>query len=110
MTLIPALQHYVDRLPLEEFEQSDWVTLHADLVSYLAEFLIRRYGASWEVADDPDGPVGYQYVIEATGFDGVVRRVDPFAVVAGEFQELPVEVVRMLATAEYALGLTVVVE
>ncbi|MFJ7177522.1 hypothetical protein ACIQXA_14225 [Streptomyces massasporeus] len=105
MSLIPALQDYVSRAPLDEFEQSDWITLHADLMSYVADYLIQKHGASWSVADDPATPRGYRFVIEATGRDGQPRRVDPFQVVSKEFDSLPIEITRMLASAELALHL-----
>ncbi|MFE2527588.1 hypothetical protein ACFXEL_25460 [Streptomyces sp. NPDC059382] len=105
MTLIPALQEYVTRAPLGEFEQSDWITLHSDLMSYVADYLIQKHGARWEVADDPSAPRGYRYVIEATGRDGVVRRIDPADVVRKEFSSLPIEIPRMLASAELTLRL-----
>ncbi|MFE2850399.1 hypothetical protein ACFXJO_04610 [Streptomyces lavendulae] len=110
LTLIPALQAYVERLPFSEFEQSDWATIHMDLTSYLADVLIRRHGAAWKIEDDPTSPVGYRYVIEAKGLDGIARRVDPTDVVAIEFHEQPVTIIRMLANAEYTLRLTPVVE
>ncbi|MGW0766898.1 hypothetical protein [Streptomyces sp. NPDC002676] len=106
MSLIPALQDWVSRAPLNEFEQADWITLHADLTCYLADFLIQRYGARWAVEDDPTAPRGYRYVIEATGFDGQPHRIDPAEIVRMEFADLPIEIVRMLATAELNLGLT----
>ncbi|MDT9697331.1 hypothetical protein [Streptomyces sp. P17] len=64
MSLIPALQDYVSRAPLDEFEQSDWITLHADLMSYVADYLIQKHGARWSVADDPAAPRGYRFVID----------------------------------------------
>ncbi|BDH07723.1 MULTISPECIES: hypothetical protein [Streptomyces] len=43
MSLISAPQDYVSRAPFDEFEQSDWVTLHADPMSYGADYLVRRH-------------------------------------------------------------------
>ncbi|MFD4241517.1 hypothetical protein ACFWP3_07975 [Streptomyces sp. NPDC058525] len=107
MSLIPALQDYVSRAPLGEFEQSDWITLHSDLMSYVADYLIQKHGAQWGgVADDPSAPRGYRYVIEATGRDGRTRRIDPADVVQKEFSSLPIEITRMLASAELTLRLT----
>lgn len=105
MSLIPALQDYVSRAPLDEFEQSDWITLHADLTAYVADFLIQKYGARWAVADDSTVPRGYRYVIEATGRDGQTHRTDPTEIVRMEFASPPIEIVRMLASAELTLGL-----
>ncbi|WP_256096944.1 hypothetical protein [Streptomyces agglomeratus] len=106
LTLIPALQNYVSRLPLNDFEDSDWVTLHSDLIAYVADYLIQKHGARWNAVADADMPRGYRYVIEASGRDGEVRRVDPADVVMKEFRNLPVEIVRMLASAELTLNLS----
>ncbi|GHJ27151.1 hypothetical protein TPA0910_15840 [Streptomyces hygroscopicus subsp. sporocinereus] len=106
LALMPGLQHYVDRLPLGEFEQSDWITLHTDLTSYLGDVLVRRHGAAWKKVDDQSSPAGYRYLIEAEALDGKTRRVEPYDVVMEEFQHLPIDVGRMLANAEAVLGLT----
>ncbi|WP_031225611.1 hypothetical protein [Streptomyces roseochromogenus] len=106
MSVIPALDDYVSRAPLSEFEESDWITLHLDLASYVADFLIQKYGAHWTVVDDPAGAAGFRYVIEVVGLDGQTRRVDPIDVVAKEFANRPIEIVRMLASAELTLNLS----
>ncbi|MBP8539111.1 hypothetical protein [Streptomyces sp. MK37H] len=106
LALMPGLQNYVDRLPLGEFEQSDWITLHTDLTSYLGDVLVRRHGAAWKKAADPSSPVGYRYLIEAEGLDGAPHRVEPYDVVMEEFRHLPIAIARMLANAEAALRLT----
>jgi hypothetical protein len=106
LNLVPVLQNYVSRLPLSQFEQSDWVTLHSDLMSYVADFLIRRHGARWLVVDDSTTPRGYRYVIEAEGRDGETRRIDPADVVRAEFDNSPIGITRMLASAELTLRLT----
>ncbi|MFF2329174.1 MULTISPECIES: hypothetical protein [unclassified Streptomyces] len=105
LSLIPALQNYVSRLPLDQFEQSDWATLHSDLMSYVSDFLIQGHGGRWVVVDDPAVPRGYRYVIEVEGRDGGSRKIDPADVVMAEFKNLPIEIARMLASAELALGL-----
>ncbi|MEV4433421.1 hypothetical protein [Streptomyces sp. NPDC049585] len=106
LNLLPALQHYVSRLPLQEFEQSDWVTLHSDLTSYLADVLIRCREAWWEAVADPSAPRGFRYVVEAVGLDGQRHQVEPYAVVMEEFRHLPIEITRMIANAEVTLGVT----
>lgn len=105
LILIPALQDYVDRAPLDEFEQSDWITFRCDLVSYLADVIIRRHGAAWRIADDPRHPRGYCYVLEARGQEGNIHRVDPFDVITLELREPRIEIVSLIATAEYTLHL-----
>jgi hypothetical protein len=106
LSLVPAMQNYVSRLPFQEFEQSDWVTLQSDLMSYVADFLIRRHSACWRVVDDSTTPRGYRYVVEAQGRDGETRRIDPVDVVLKEFDNMPIEITRMLASAELTLRLT----
>ncbi|WP_256725594.1 hypothetical protein [Streptomyces sp. IMTB 2501] len=108
--LLPGLQNYVDRLPLGEFEQSDWIRLHTDLTSYLGDLLVRRRGAAWTKVDDMNSPVGYRYFVEATGLDGKRYRVEPYDVVMEEFENLPIEIGRMIANAEAVLHLTPVVD
>lgn len=103
--LVPYLQNYVSRLPLGEFERSDWATLHSDLLSYVADFLIRVHGAHWVVVEDLTMPGRYRYVIEASGREREVRRVDPADVVANELKDPPVEISRLLASAELTLQL-----
>lgn len=110
LVLLPGLQSYVDRLPLGEFEQSDWITLHTDLTSYLGDLLVRRHGAVWTKVDDATSPAGYRYLVEATGLDGKRHRVEPYDVVMEEFENLPVEIGRMVANAEAVLDLTPVVD
>ncbi|MET7526672.1 hypothetical protein [Streptomyces sp900116325] len=106
LTLLPGLQNYVDRLPLGEFEQQDWITLHTDLTSYLGDLLVHRRGAVWTKVDDQSSPAGYRYLIEARGLDGKTYRVEPFDVVMEEFENLPIEITRMIANAEAVLHLT----
>ncbi|MFE9558905.1 hypothetical protein ACFYOD_36305 [Streptomyces sp. NPDC006703] len=110
LSLVPALQNYVSRLPLAQFEQPDWATLHSDLTSFLADVLVRRHNAAWQVVDDPHGQLGYRYVIEAQGLDGNPHRVDPADVVLTEFREQPIEITRMLAKAELTLRLSRTIE
>jgi hypothetical protein len=110
LTLLPHLQNYVDRLPLGEFEQSDWITLHTDLTSYLGDLLVRRREAMWTKVDDRSSPARYRYFIEARGLDGKVYRVEPYDVVMEEFEHLPIEIGRLIANAEASLHVTPTVD
>lgn len=100
---LPGIQNYVSRLPLGEFEQSDWITLHTDLVSFLGDVLVRRRGARWKKVDDPEAPAGHRYFVEAIGLDGEAYQVEPYDVVMEEFEHLPIDISRMLANAEAVL-------
>ncbi|WP_432067173.1 hypothetical protein [Streptomyces sp. C10-9-1] len=103
LAALPGLQNYVSRLPLEEFEQSDWITLHTDLVSFLGDVLVRRRRGLWKRIESAQSPTAYQYVIEAPGLDGNLYQVEPYDVVMEEFEHLPIEITRMIANAEAAL-------
>ena len=81
LALLPGLQNYVSRLPLDQFEQSDWITLHSDLTSYLADVLVRRRNATWQKVDDSSSPTGSRFFIVATGIDGAVHQIEPYDVV-----------------------------
>jgi len=104
LSVLPYLQVYISQMPLDEFETEDWATLHADVVSFLAKVMTVRYGASWQIRDAPDSPRGYRYVLRATDARGATHEVDPFEVVAQEFQRRPIDVGRMLASTELSLG------
>ncbi|WP_236239950.1 hypothetical protein [Streptomyces sp. CC228A] len=103
LVLMPGLQNYTDRLPLGEFEQSDWITLHTDLTAYLGDVLALRHGAAWIKVVDRQSPTGYRFFVQAEGLDGAVHMVEPFDVVMEEFQNLPIEIARMIANAEAVL-------
>ena len=104
LSVLPYLQVYISQMPLDEFETEDWATLHADVVSFLAKVMTVRYGATWQIRDAPDSPRGYRYVLRATDARGATHEVDPFEVVAQEFQRRPIDVARMLASTELSLG------
>ncbi|GAA3297007.1 hypothetical protein [Streptomyces cinereospinus] len=110
LLLLPGLQSYVDRLPLGEFEQSDWIGLHTDLTSFLGDLLVRRHGARWAQVADSTSPAGHRYLVEAKGLDGKQYRVEPYDVVMEEFENLPIEIGRMIANAEAVLKLLPVVD
>ncbi|GAA2569285.1 hypothetical protein GCM10010435_49010 [Winogradskya consettensis] len=102
-TLIPRLQRYVEALPLAEFEADDWFTLQTDLATFLGRLAAVRRAAYWGVRAAPSTPRGYRYVVATA--DG--RAADPYEIVALEFQEDVVDVVRMIATVEATLDAAV---
>ncbi|MER6307911.1 hypothetical protein [Streptomyces sp. NPDC001657] len=104
LILIGPLQGYVSRLPLDEFEPDDWVTLHNDLAAYVADVGIREHGASWQALDDETSPRGFRYVIQGVAHDGEAGYAEPFDVVMEEFGNLPIQIARMLANAEVTIG------
>ncbi|MGW0668206.1 hypothetical protein [Streptomyces sp. NPDC002746] len=106
LTLIPGLQKYVDRLPLSDFEQSDWIALHTDLTAYLGDLMVRRHNATWVKVSDSSSPTGYRYLIEATGIDGATYHAEPYDVAMEEFERLPIKITRMVANTEAVLHVT----
>ncbi|WP_082772020.1 hypothetical protein [Actinoplanes sp. TFC3] len=102
-TVIPYLQQYVDELPLDEFEDEDWFTLHNDLVSFVARLQAVRRNAIWQIREDTNAPRGYRYVLVAADAQDTVHFVDPYDVVALEFQQDQIDVVRLAATIEATL-------
>ncbi|MEV6491971.1 hypothetical protein AB0M20_25645 [Actinoplanes sp. NPDC051633] len=106
VSVLPYLQSYINELPLEEFENSDWATLHTDIVSFLARVMAVDRRATWQVREAPNSPRGYRYVLRATDAQGNAHDVDPFEVVAQEFQRRPIDVARMVADTELSLGAT----
>jgi hypothetical protein len=98
--LLAHLERYVSGLPLDELDEDDWMILRTQLVAAVAQTVIAREGAAWSVRPDERSPAGYRFVLERAT-DG--RWVDPFAVVLNELRERPIEVTRMLATAEMAI-------
>ncbi|MFF2013324.1 hypothetical protein ACFVWY_30265 [Streptomyces sp. NPDC058195] len=106
LVLLLGFQGYVKRLPFEEFEQSDWIALHADMTSYLGDLLVLRHGARWKKIPDQISLVGYRYVVEARGLDGRTRHVEPYDVAMEEFENPPIEIGRMVANAEAVLCVT----
>jgi hypothetical protein len=104
LILLGPLQEYVSRLPLDQFEQDDWITVHSDLASYLADVLISRHGAAWQSVPDSASPRGFRYLIKAQGLDGSQRYIDPYEVVLEEFRNPPIQIARMIANAEASLG------
>lgn len=105
LTLLPYLQRYVSELPLDEFEERDWVTLHTDLASFVAEVMVRKHAAAWVVREAPGTPRGFRYVLEVRNPSGT-GVVDPFEVVAAELRSRPIEIIRMVASAELTAGAT----
>jgi hypothetical protein len=100
--LVPYLDEFLSGLPFDRLDEEDWVVLEARLVAYLAQLLNTEHSTRWDVREDANNPEGFRYVLRLT--TPTDRWVDPFAVVANELHNRPVEVTRMLATAELAIG------
>jgi hypothetical protein len=56
------------------------------------------------VLADERSATGYWYVLERTDSEGRTRVLNPFALVFDELKQRPIEVTRMLATAELVVG------
>jgi hypothetical protein len=103
-TLLPHVAMLLAELPLDELTDDDWKALHLQLVAFVAQVLIHRSGARWSVLADDRSVTGYWYVLERTDGEGRTRILNPFALVFDELKERPIEVTRMLATAELVVG------
>jgi hypothetical protein len=103
LSVMPYLQTWIADMPLDQFETEDWATLHADIVSFLARVMRDKYGATWHVRESEQSPRGFRYVLRNIDARGT-HDVDPFEVVAQEFQRRPIDVARMLASTELTLG------
>jgi hypothetical protein len=99
--LLPYLQAYVSRLPLEALDDG----LLAQLAAYVARWMIVSFGGDWRVVEVPGTRRELRYVVEVTNPLGERRWVDPFAVAVHELRHPPVEVARMLANAEAVTGM-----
>lgn len=96
--LVRPLQAHVDAIDLDTVSRDEIESVHTDLAAFLAEHLIRTFGAHWESMLDGAGPA---WVVALNG-----REVDPFDVAHDEIVHRPVIVARLLAKGEVALGVT----
>ena len=103
LAFLPYLNRFVADQDYDEFDEDDWRYLHTVLAAYIADVLIRKYGAHWRLRQDSRGP---NYMLVATGYDGHEYEVSPMDVVYDDFKELPPVVTRMLATAELTAHVT----
>ncbi|MFE3758143.1 hypothetical protein ACFXO9_27890 [Nocardia tengchongensis] len=108
LTAVGYWQNYLDRLPFEEFEAGDWNGLQTDLVSYLADILIRGFDGEWQVIADDASPRGYWYVVAVPDDQRQVRCLDPFGFVAERVGGASIDLLRMLSEAIAQLGITTI--
>ncbi|SUD49360.1 Uncharacterised protein [Nocardia otitidiscaviarum] len=108
VTAFGAWQTYVDDLPFEELEHSDWVTLRTDLVSYLADILVRKFGAEWDVIADDLAPRGFRYVIVVRDEHSRIRSVDLFVLVNQMVASAGSELLSVLSAALRQLGIAAI--
>lgn len=97
------LDYFLLNQDYDELENDDWIWLQAALASYLAEVLIRKYGAYWRLIHDSRGP---NYMLVARGIDGQEHEVSPSDVVHLELRQRPPNMLRIVANAELAASLT----
>jgi hypothetical protein len=97
LVLLPVLNRFVEYQDYDSMSEDDFFLLHAFLSAYVAEVLIRKYGATWRVRHDSRGP---NYMLAMRGYDGEEHEVSPGDVVYFDFKKMPPDLTRMLATAE----------
>ncbi|WP_458691390.1 hypothetical protein [Nocardia tengchongensis] len=99
LSAFQAWQDYMDSLPLDEFEHSDWVTLKTDVVAYLFCILSRHFSCDWQILPDQTSPRGYRYVVAAPDEHGQVHYLDLFDSVIPELERGQIQLVPMLSDA-----------
>ncbi|MFF2555525.1 hypothetical protein ACFVUS_31275 [Nocardia sp. NPDC058058] len=104
LSAFPVWQNYLDRLPFEEFEHSDWITLKTDVIAYLFTVLSCRFGCEWQVFADETAPSGYRYLVVAgEELDGI--RLDLFRLVVHELDRGETQLLPILSQALSQLGI-----
>jgi hypothetical protein len=97
LAFLPYLNRFISEQDYDTFDQDDWRYLHTILAAFIADVLIRKYGAHWRLRQDSHGP---NYMLVTTGYDGHAYETSPMDVVYDDLKDLPPVVTRMLATAE----------
>ena len=97
LAFLPYLNRFVAVQDYDGFDEDDWLYLHSMLAAYIADVLIRKYGASWRLRHDSRGP---NHVLAAIGYDGHEHEVAPLDVVYVGLRTIPPEPTHMLANAE----------
>jgi hypothetical protein len=97
LAFLPYLNRFVADQDYDTFDQDDWQYLHTILAAFIADVLIRKYGAHWRLRRDSRGA---NYMLVTTGYDGHEYEVSPMDVVYDGLKDVPPAVTRMLASAE----------
>jgi hypothetical protein len=97
LAFLPYLNQFVADQEYDSFDQDDWQYLHSILAAFIADVLIRKYGAHWRLRHDSRGA---NYMLVTTGYDGHEYEVSPMDVVYDGLKDVPPAVTQMLATAE----------
>ncbi|UFS99221.1 hypothetical protein [Nocardia huaxiensis] len=105
LTAFGAWQDYLDSLPLDEFEHSDWVTLKADVVAFVSSVLLRRFDCEWHIVADESEKRGYHYVIASASDDGLLRLLDLFGLVFHALDSGETQLLNLLTEALAQLGI-----
>ncbi|HTJ67427.1 MAG TPA: SUKH-4 family immunity protein [Actinospica sp.] len=86
LALLPHLNRLVADQDYDGFDQDDWLYLHSMLAAFIADVLIRKYGATWRLRHDARGP---NYMLVTRGYDAGEYEVSPMDVVYHGLQDLP---------------------
>jgi hypothetical protein len=97
LAFLAYLNRFVADQDYNSFDEDDWLYLQTMIAAYIADVLIRKYGAHWRLRHDSRGP---NYMLVTNGYDGHEYEVSPMDVVYFGLKELPPDVTRMLASAE----------
>ncbi|ORT57135.1 hypothetical protein BKD26_26415 [Streptomyces sp. CB03238] len=99
LSALPLLDDFVLRMPWQQFEEDDWVWIHAQLVAFVAEVLKHHYAGVWKALPAPATPTGWIPVIEVLGKDQQLRHVVPMSLVHDELHPVPQRVPRLIERA-----------
>jgi hypothetical protein len=59
LSALPLMDDFVLRMPWQQFEEDDWVWIHAQLVAFVAEVLQHHHDGVWKRLPAPDTHSGW---------------------------------------------------
>lgn len=105
LSAVGVLDGYVQRLPLDEFEAEDWITLHTDLSAFVTVVLLETYGGTYRARLDDALPTGWELVVDVVGPHAQHRVIAPMSFVYEYLVPVPRRIPRLMdAVAHQATG------
>jgi hypothetical protein len=105
LSAVGVLDGYVQRLPLDEFEAQDWITLHTDLSAFVTVVLLQTYGGACRARLDDALPTGWELVVDVVGSDAQQRVIAPMSLVYEYLVPVPQRIPRLMeAVADQVTG------
>ncbi|MYW05441.1 hypothetical protein [Streptomyces sp. SID3343] len=105
LSAVGVLDDYVQRLPLDEFEAEDRITLRSDLSAFVTVVLLETYGGTYRARLDDALPTGWEPVIDVVGPDARHRVIAPGPLVHEYLVPVPQRILRLMeAVGHQATG------